>query len=249
MSDSSYWSKQYKIRKLRAIEYKGGKCQRCGYDKCAGAFDFHHRDSSQKEFTWTKLRKRRWVDILKELDKCDLLCSTCHREEHHDEELWQEAIKWREKWDNSKIKPIKCPNCGDEFRPRERRIKHCSRACASEGSVRKRGQIKYNGTRDKVCETCKKPFRAKNTSIKHCSHACAREGCEAIEWPHNLPSLVKESSKLQVAVLLGVSDKAVAKRLTNHHGPIIGKRSEHQAKERCEQHQQQGNGTESQETQ
>lgn len=34
-----------------------------------------------------------------------------------------------------------------------------------------------------------------------------------IKWPNNLAELVAKSSKLQVAKMLGVSDKAVAKRL------------------------------------
>ena len=32
-------------QKLKAIEYKGGKCKICGYDKCPRALDFHHIDS------------------------------------------------------------------------------------------------------------------------------------------------------------------------------------------------------------
>lgn len=36
--------------KIKAIEYKGGKCEICGYDKCVDALDFHHLDPSEKEF-------------------------------------------------------------------------------------------------------------------------------------------------------------------------------------------------------
>lgn len=38
-----------KIKKM-AIEYKGGKCQICGYDKCVGALEFHHLNSKEKDF-------------------------------------------------------------------------------------------------------------------------------------------------------------------------------------------------------
>lgn len=43
---------QRKREKLKkdAIEYKGGKCQICGYDKCDSALEFHHLDPSQKDF-------------------------------------------------------------------------------------------------------------------------------------------------------------------------------------------------------
>lgn len=67
-----------------AVEYKGGKCERCGYDKCIAALDFHHRNPNEKDFAISdKNIKLNWEDIKKELDKCELLCSNCHREEHN----------------------------------------------------------------------------------------------------------------------------------------------------------------------
>ncbi len=38
-------------RKLQLIELKGNKCEICGYDKNIAALEFHHIDSSQKEFS------------------------------------------------------------------------------------------------------------------------------------------------------------------------------------------------------
>jgi hypothetical protein len=29
------------------VEYKGGKCQKCGYDKCERALTFHHRNPDE----------------------------------------------------------------------------------------------------------------------------------------------------------------------------------------------------------
>lgn len=73
-------------RKLKAdcVNYKGGKCQKCGYDKCQGALDFHHRDPKEKDFSLCKKYGCRKISdrIKRELDKCDLLCANCHREEH-----------------------------------------------------------------------------------------------------------------------------------------------------------------------
>lgn len=37
--------------KLMAIEYKGGSCQKCGYNKCVKALEFHHLDPSKKDFS------------------------------------------------------------------------------------------------------------------------------------------------------------------------------------------------------
>lgn len=68
--------------KRMCIEYKGGKCEKCGYDKYDGALEFHHLDPSKKDFAISK-KKARYIDKLKpELDKCILLCSNCHRELH-----------------------------------------------------------------------------------------------------------------------------------------------------------------------
>jgi hypothetical protein len=72
--------------KLRAIIYKGGKCEKCGYDKCPGAFDFHHIDPTEKEFGISRKRTTSWtLEFRTELDKCSLLCANCHREEHWEE--------------------------------------------------------------------------------------------------------------------------------------------------------------------
>ncbi len=72
------WTK----RKLKAIEYKGGKCKLCSYDKYHGALHFHHIDSTLKTGVWTKIRLWSWDKIIKELDNCDLLCANCHAETH-----------------------------------------------------------------------------------------------------------------------------------------------------------------------
>ena len=64
-----------------AIEYKGGVCQICEYSKYQGALDLHHIDPSEKDFSLGhKGYTRSWERIKAELDKCVLLCATCHRE-------------------------------------------------------------------------------------------------------------------------------------------------------------------------
>lgn len=71
-----------KKTKLAAIEYKGGSCNNCGYNKCAEALEFHHLDISKKEFGISSGNTRSWEKIKIELDKCVLLCSNCHKETH-----------------------------------------------------------------------------------------------------------------------------------------------------------------------
>ena len=73
---------RWNAQKQKAVEYKGGKCVYCGYDKCLSALEFHHRDPKEKEFAWDSMRKQAWDKVVTELDKCDLVCANCHREQH-----------------------------------------------------------------------------------------------------------------------------------------------------------------------
>jgi hypothetical protein len=70
------------VAKKRCVDYLGGRCVRCGYDRCIKAMTFHHRDPDEKEFTVSQMLDRSWGVLRAELDKCDLLCFNCHMEEH-----------------------------------------------------------------------------------------------------------------------------------------------------------------------
>ena len=74
--------RRIKVKEM-SVQYKGGKCEICGYDKYLGALDFHHLDPTQKDFgVAAKGYTRSWETIKKELDKCILVCANCHREIH-----------------------------------------------------------------------------------------------------------------------------------------------------------------------
>lgn len=78
-----YYLKDFRKRlKEKAVEYKGGKCVICGYNKSLRALDFHHVDETKKDFSISRNTNRSWESIKKELDKCILVCSNCHREIH-----------------------------------------------------------------------------------------------------------------------------------------------------------------------
>jgi hypothetical protein len=69
--------------KQKAVQYKGGKCSRCSLVfECLDVYDFHHRDPEQKEDSLNRLMNSNWDKIVPELDKCDLLCSNCHKLTH-----------------------------------------------------------------------------------------------------------------------------------------------------------------------
>lgn len=68
-------------KKLRAINYLGGKCEICGESNFF-KLNFHHEESIDKENNLSKIKENRWSVIEKEIKKCRLLCYNCHFEIH-----------------------------------------------------------------------------------------------------------------------------------------------------------------------
>lgn len=80
---ASYTFSQKRVDlKLRAVRYKGSKCQRCNKTFPICAYSFHHRDPTAKDFAINKAGYL-WNQMIQtELDKCDLLCHNCHSIKH-----------------------------------------------------------------------------------------------------------------------------------------------------------------------
>jgi hypothetical protein len=129
-----------KLFKDKAIEYGGGKCKHCGYNKHKDILQFHHL--KDKNFTIGHVGKISWNKLIKEIDKCILLCPTCHRKAHtykHQSQTYQahkicirckheftltqdniklfngrkHCVKCVPKIKNSKM--LKCKSCGLHF--------------------------------------------------------------------------------------------------------------------------------------
>ena len=81
-----YWRIKARERRQRAVEYKGGKCELCGYSKCIASLDFHHKDPNEKDPNFKTARNWKWDRMKREVDKCMLLCKNCHGELHYKEE-------------------------------------------------------------------------------------------------------------------------------------------------------------------
>ncbi len=66
---------------------RGGQCERCGYNRCLAALDFHHTDPSTKDRTYdcigAMIRTCSFAKAEAETKKCELICSNCHREHHY----------------------------------------------------------------------------------------------------------------------------------------------------------------------
>jgi len=71
-------------RKIELVKYKGGKCKECGYKKNFAALIFHHLIPKDKSFPLSirELTNRSMDKLYQEVEKCVLLCSNCHAEEH-----------------------------------------------------------------------------------------------------------------------------------------------------------------------
>lgn len=122
-------------RKYEAVLQKGGKCEECGYDKNLSALEFHHLNPEEKEFQIDERHfANRSLEVLqKELDKCILLCSNCHRELHHPQcnmDNIPSKIENIEKLSFSNKEKIgqTCPVCGKKF-PKTKGKIYCSEEC------------------------------------------------------------------------------------------------------------------------
>lgn len=71
------------LNKLKLIYTFGSKCSICGYNKNISALEFHHSDPTEKEFDLSKNIDCSYEKLLKEVEKCILICANCHRELHH----------------------------------------------------------------------------------------------------------------------------------------------------------------------
>lgn len=72
---------QENLRKIN--DYKSRhSCKYCPEnDPCC--LDLHHRESARKEYTISnQLANLSWLTLEKEIQKCDVVCSNCHRKLH-----------------------------------------------------------------------------------------------------------------------------------------------------------------------
>jgi len=80
---NSLKTKEFRIKKVKAIAFLGGICYDCKKTFHPSVFDFHHLDPDIKEHTWHSLQKKPERKRNEELNKCVLLCSNCHRLRHY----------------------------------------------------------------------------------------------------------------------------------------------------------------------
>lgn len=73
-----YQKRRYQLRRAMFIEEMGGKCALCSSTE---SLEFDHIDPSTKSFNvGDRLSNRNEESVRQELQKCQLLCSPCHKE-------------------------------------------------------------------------------------------------------------------------------------------------------------------------
>lgn len=81
-------SRRYINVKSRFVKYMGGCCSRCNKEYPLSSYSFHHTEPEHKDFTISKtMTSVSFNKMLKELDKCILVCQNCHVEIHHEKNL------------------------------------------------------------------------------------------------------------------------------------------------------------------
>ena len=144
------------------VEYKGGKCAECGYDKCEGALQFHHVDDNDKDFSIGEIHPGviQMNLLIAEVDKCVLLCANCHSRKHYIDDLVGAVMKLPPK--EKLIGGIKrCVVCDSEFIAHHYSRRYCY-SCVPYGTTRKEGDrarrravkrelLNYKGS---VCISC-----------------------------------------------------------------------------------------------
>ena len=75
-------NKKNRDRKSFMVSLFGNKCFDCNQSYPDCVYDFHHLDPTIKDFKLSSIRSMDIDKINKELSKCVMLCSNCHRVRH-----------------------------------------------------------------------------------------------------------------------------------------------------------------------
>lgn len=138
MNPNNYESQKLRgiKRKYEAILARGGKCERCGYNKNIAALEFHHKNPEEKEFQidGRAFSNYNLEKLEIELNKCELLCSNCHKEYHYPTLAVNNIPELIKNVENKKSFSNKeeygqvCPVCGKRF-PKAKGKIYCSEEC------------------------------------------------------------------------------------------------------------------------
>lgn len=99
-----YHQKRFNKRMEEMVAYLGGVCKQCDNTE---QLEFDHIDSNVKSFAIKKKWTLPWEQLQKELDKCQLLCSSCHNSKTDGENGYA----------NNRLGDYEC-ECGEQYTDR-----------------------------------------------------------------------------------------------------------------------------------
>ena len=191
-------------RKLKheIVQYKGGKCEICGYDKCEAALEFHHLNPNVKEFQLSSGNIYSLEKMKKEANKCILVCANCHREIH--DKIYQnkrddrnKEYEINESLINSNYQKLNCKQAQLNIEE----IQNDINSGLNQKEIAKKNNVSWS--------TLKRFLKKHNISKKK------------IEY--NIQDIIvlmkKYQNYTQVGKELGISDNAVKKRFKKHGYP------------------------------
>jgi hypothetical protein len=172
------------------------KCAKCGENR-GYLLDYHHIDPSIKDSGISQMlaNNRKYDDIIKEINKCVVLCANCHREFHY---LKKEINLNIQQYLNKNIEELKKeypqlikPTQENFIFPQKQKEKHihyCSQ-CGVELST---------GTKGSLCLECTNKKRAE-------------EGAMGKITKEELKNLIRALPFTQIGSQYGITDNAVRK--------------------------------------
>jgi hypothetical protein len=83
----------YAERRQIVLEAKSRPCADCGVQYPYYVMDFDHRDGGSKEFALNSIQRVTKRAVLREMTKCDVVCSNCHRERTHRRMVLSRRVK------------------------------------------------------------------------------------------------------------------------------------------------------------
>lgn len=166
---SAHYTQEIKKRNRQFILDRyfpnGVVCRKCNKQFELVQMDAHHPDPEVKEHTLSVLLNNSALqerpELIAELDQCEMVCTRCHQNIHHDplkthEETYQRKDKGRRVDEMKKvIREMfgdKCMECGDVLLPKEMEFHHRN----PEEKVDNVSDLMRIASRDEVIEEVKK---------------------------------------------------------------------------------------------
>ena len=81
----SYQIQKQKLydKRKQLLDILDCKCSKCGYSKNISALDFHHLQNKKYNLSIREMASATPIEeLVKEVDKCIILCANCHLIEH-----------------------------------------------------------------------------------------------------------------------------------------------------------------------